>query len=37
MFCGGDVVFAGDFAFLWCFLMVNRDEVVVNCVVNRGA
>jgi hypothetical protein len=36
MFCGGGWFLQGGFAFLWCFVMVNRGEVVVNCVVNRG-
>ena len=31
------MVFAGVFEFLGVFVVVNRGEVVVNCVVNRGA
>jgi hypothetical protein len=36
MFCGGERFLQGDFAFLGVFVMVNRGEVVVNCVVNLG-
>jgi hypothetical protein len=37
MFLWWRVVFAGVFKFLRRFVMVNRGEVVVNCMVNRGA
>jgi hypothetical protein len=37
MFLWWMVVFAGVFAFYGVLVMVNRGEVVVNCVVNRGA
>jgi hypothetical protein len=30
-------ILPGGFAFLLCFVMINRGQVVVNCVVNRGA
>jgi hypothetical protein len=30
-------VFAGGFGVFGCFVVVNRGEVVVDCVVNRGA
>ena len=36
-FCGGKAFLQGVFAFLGCLVMVNRGEVVVNCVVIRGA
>jgi hypothetical protein len=36
-FCGGEPFFQGVLAFSWCLVMVNRGDVVVNCVVNRGA
>jgi hypothetical protein len=34
MFCGGEAFLLGFFEFLVCFVMVNRGEVVVDCVVN---
>jgi hypothetical protein len=37
MFCGGESFLQGVFAFYGVLVMVNRGEVVVNCVVNRGA
>jgi hypothetical protein len=37
MFCGGDVFLQGFLRFCGVLVMVNRGEVVVNCVVNRGA
>jgi hypothetical protein len=32
--CGGMVLLLGFLAFLWCLRMVNRGEVVVECVAN---
>jgi hypothetical protein len=37
MFCGEEAFLQGVFAFSWCLVVVNRGDVVVNCVVNRGA
>jgi hypothetical protein len=34
MLCGGAAVLLGIFEFLVCFVMVNRGEFVVDCVVN---
>jgi hypothetical protein len=33
---GIEVVFTGVLGILVCFVVVNRGEFVVNCVVNRG-
>jgi hypothetical protein len=32
--CGGMAVLLGIFEFLACFVVVNRGEVVVECVAN---
>jgi hypothetical protein len=32
--CGGNAFFQGVLAILVCIVVVNRGEVVVNCVVN---
>jgi hypothetical protein len=32
--CGGMVFLLGIFEFLACFVVVNRGEVVVECVAN---
>jgi hypothetical protein len=32
--CGGVAFLLGYFDFLWCLWMVNRGEVVVDCVAN---
>jgi hypothetical protein len=37
MFCGGESFLQGVLRFYGVFVMVNRGEVVVNCVVDRGA
>jgi hypothetical protein len=34
MACGGMAFLLGIFEFLVCFVMVNRGEFVVECVVN---
>jgi hypothetical protein len=34
MACGGMAFLLGIFEFLVCFVMVNRGEFVVDCVVN---
>jgi hypothetical protein len=34
MFCGGSAFLLGVLRFLVCFVVVNRGEVVVDCVVN---
>jgi hypothetical protein len=34
MFCGGSAFLLGIFEILACFVVVNRGEVVVDCVVN---
>jgi hypothetical protein len=34
MGCGGVAFLLGIFEFLVCFVMVNRGEFVVDCVVN---
>jgi hypothetical protein len=34
MFCGGAAFLLGVFEFLVCFVVVNRGEVVVDCVAN---
>jgi hypothetical protein len=34
MLCGGVTVLLGIFEFFVCFVMVNRGEFVVDCVVN---
>jgi hypothetical protein len=32
--CGGMALLLGFLALLWCLRMVNRGEVVVECVAN---
>jgi hypothetical protein len=34
MFCGGSAFLLGILSFFACFVVVNRGEVVVDCVVN---
>jgi hypothetical protein len=34
MFCGGSAFLLGFFEILVCFVVVNRGDVVVDCVVN---